>query len=234
MGYFVISDKKKKILTQYPFLINLKDDEYNKIESYFILKKAKKSTYLFRQEEELGGIFFLFNGKVKIFKHNDQGKEQLVNLYSNKDIFPHIGYYFHTKKYPAHALIMEDVELFYIPVDKIEALLKESPTICMLFFYIMGEKVIDLHCRLEDKLLATTIEQIGNLLIRLSQKHGISQGNHKVLLKENFQNTDLANMIGMTRETVSRVMNHLYLDEIILKDKKGRLIIDLEKLNAIL
>lgn len=230
----MMSNEKKKLLLQFPIFQNLDDDEYEKIEPFFFYKKAEKNTYLFKQGATLEGIYFLFFGKVKVFKTNSQGKEQLVNLYSGKDIFPHIGYYFHIRKYPANALIVQDAELFYIPTDKIEPLLLQSPIISMLFLDVMGEKVIDLHNRLEDKLLGSTMSQIIKLLIRLSEKHGVTLTNNKVLLKETFQNTELANMIGMTRETVSRTMNHLYEDEIIMKDKKGRLVIDMEKIKILL
>ena len=39
-------------------------------------------------------------------------------------------------------------------------------------------------------------------------------------------------MVGMTRETISRMMNQLYEEKIIRKDREGRLLINMKKLKA--
>ena len=50
------------------------------------------------------------------------------------------------------------------------------------------------------------------------------------LLKAEFTNKDLANMIGTTRETVSRTLTKLKKDKLIETDASGNIIIDSERL----
>ncbi|ARK26303.1 hypothetical protein SporoP37_12225 [Sporosarcina sp. P37] len=208
-------------------------DEFDEIFPFFHYIRAKKNTYLFKQHEPLDGLYFLIHGKIKIFKTNSQGKEQLVNLYYGKDIFPHIGHYFHTKTYPANALTLQDADIFAISAEHIEQLLLKTPALTMYFLQVMGEKVVDLQNRLEEKLLGTTAEQVTGLLIRLADRHGHPVSDQKIRLNETFQNTDLANMIGITRETVSRTMTALYAEEVLTKDEKGRLIIDMPRMKKL-
>lgn len=226
--------EKKKLLFQFPMFNSLHNDEYREIQSYFHYQKAEKNTYLFKEGDDMKGIYFLFEGKIKIYKSNSIGKEQLVNMYSAGDVFPHIGHYFHSRACPANALILQDTKFFIIPTEEIEPLLLQSPVVSKLFLSVMGEKVIDLQSRLEDKMLGTTTEQVVNLLLRLSKKYGQETASRTIQLNEAFQNTDLANMIGMTRETVSRTMTVLYTEKMIEKDEKGRLIIDIDKIHTLL
>lgn len=227
------AEEQKQLLLQFPVFAKLTAAEFNEIFPFFHYKRAKKNTYLFKQHEKLRCMYFLVHGKVKIFKSNSQGKEQLVNLYCGNDIFPHIGHYFHTKTYPANALNLQDADIFTVSAEHIEQLLLKTPVLTLYFLQAMGEKVVDLQSRLEEKLLGTTTEQIAGLLIRLADKHGQPLPGEKIRLNEIFQNTDLANMIGITRETVSRTMTAMYAEKVIEKDEKGRLIIDSVKMRRL-
>ncbi|HLR23032.1 MAG TPA: Crp/Fnr family transcriptional regulator [Pseudogracilibacillus sp.] len=225
--------EKVNILRQFSNLEDLTDDEYNKIKPFLMHKKINKNEHLFHCGEKMESIYFLISGKIKTYKTNVNGKEFLVQLYSGKDVFPHIGYYFHVDKYPVSALVLKDVELFYIPLNNLYQILSSSNTFCIFFLKVMGAKTIDLQHRLEDKILSSTMEQVVHMLIRLSEKYGIQLVNQNaILLNEPLHNTDLANMVGMTRETISRMMNQLYEEKIIRKDREGRLLINMKKLKA--
>ena len=225
--------EKTNILRQFSYLEDLTDDEYNKIKPFLMYKKINKNEHLFHCGEKMEAIYFLISGKIKTYKTNVNGKEFLVQLYSGKDVLPHIGYYFHVDKYPISALVLKDVELFYIPLNNFYQVLSSSNTFCIFFLKVMGAETIDLQHRLEDKILSSTMEQVVHMLIRLSEKYGIQLVNQNaILLNEPLHNTDLANMVGMTRETISRMMNQLYEEKIIRKDREGRLLINMKKLKA--
>lgn len=66
------------------------------------------------------------------------------------------------------------------------------------------------------------------LLIRLAQKHGKEQEDGTILLKSEFTNKDLANMIGTTRETISRTLTKMKKDELIEVDDDENMIVDVE------
>lgn len=220
------SNLKRDILSRFPYFTDMNEFEMNAILPMFEYATATKNTYLFTHGESVKGIYFLAKGRVKYFRHNVKGKEQLVNFFIEHDIFPHLAYYFHIGQYPATAYTVDDIEYLFIPIDRIEQLLHTSPTICLFFLHAMGKLVVDLHHRLEYKLLATTNEQVAELLIRLSERFGMEQKNGKVLLKVIFQHTDLANMLGIARETVSRIMNTYYTEQIVEKRENGQLLID--------
>src|SRR5699024_7465431 len=141
--------EKVNILRQFSNLEDLTDDEYNKIKPFLMHKKINKNEQLFPCGEKLESIYFLISSHRKSYKNKFNGKEFLVQLYSGKDVFPHIGYYFHVDKYPVSALVLKDVELFYIPLNNLYQILSSSNTFCIFFLKVMGAKTIDLQHRLE-------------------------------------------------------------------------------------
>jgi CRP/FNR family transcriptional regulator len=96
-------------------------------------------------------------------------------------------------------------------------------------FNVLSEKIIDLQDRLEAQILNNTYEQIIKLLIRLAKLHG-KETNGTFTLNGEFTNKDLANMIGTTRETVSRTLTKMKKDELIEVDSNGTMTFVLNEL----
>ena len=144
-------------------------------------------------------------------------------------MFPHAGFFRHGK-FPAHAEVMEDAYLIVIPIDKFEEILISYPELCIKIFKVLGEKIVDLQGRLEAQVLHNTYEQIILLFIRLCKSNGekMEQG---YKLTTQFTNREIANMIGTSRETVSRTINQLKKKEYVLQDDDGFYLLDHEALN---
>ena len=57
-------------------------------------------------------------------------------------------------------------------------------------------------------------------------------GDNKAVIKPNPLHGDIASRVSTTRETVARVMNDLARQDIVERTKKALVIVDVEKLNA--
>ncbi|MGG1399446.1 Crp/Fnr family transcriptional regulator [Bacillus salipaludis] len=188
----------------------------------------KYKMYVFMQDDPMDRVFFIHRGKVKIYKTDFSGKEQIVSVLEQGEMFPHAGF-FRKGTFPAHAEVMEDANLIVIPIDKFEEILISYPELCIKLFKVLGEKIVDLQNRLEEQILHNTYEQIVLLLIRLCKSNG-EQIDDQFKLTTQFTNRELANMIGTSRETVSRTINQLKKKEFIFLDDDGYYFIDRESL----
>ncbi|MED1467996.1 Crp/Fnr family transcriptional regulator [Bacillus salipaludis] len=188
----------------------------------------KYKMYVFMQEDSMDRVFFIHSGKVKIYKTDFSGKEQIVSVLESGEMFPHAGF-FRKGTFPAHAEVMEDANLIVIPIDKFEEILISYPELCIKLFKVLGEKIVDLQNRLEEQILHNTYEQIVLLLIRLCKSNG-EKIDDQFKLTTQFTNRELANMIGTSRETVSRTINQLKKKEFIFLDDDGYYFIDHESL----
>ncbi|MCH1625853.1 Crp/Fnr family transcriptional regulator [Ferdinandcohnia quinoae] len=167
----------------------------------------KQKMLVFMQEDPLDRVFFIQSGKVKIYKTDMHGKEQIISVLEAGEMFPHAGF-FRKGGYPAHAEIIEDATLIVTPIDQFEEILIKYPELCIKLFKVLGEKIIDLQKRLEEQILHNTYEQIIMLLLRLCRTNGV-KANDRYKLTTHFTNRELANMIGTSRETISRTISIL-------------------------
>lgn len=145
---------------------------------------------------------------MEIYSLDAQGNEQIVNILKKGDMFPHQGF-FRKDSYPANAQAMEDAVLIYIPIQSFEQFLIRNPEVCIKIFRILGDQIMELHQRLEEKILYNTYDQILLLLLRLTKKHGKKLNEQEFLISTLLTNRDLANMIGSSRETVNRTLSQL-------------------------
>ncbi|WP_026581122.1 Crp/Fnr family transcriptional regulator [Bacillus sp. J33] len=188
----------------------------------------KQKMYVFMQGDPLDKVFFIHSGKVKIYKTDFSGREQIVSVLEAGEMFPHAGF-FRKGQYPAHAEIMEEAQLIAIPIGLFEQILISYPELCIKLFKVLGEKIIDLQNRLEEQILHNTHEKIIMLLLRLCKTNGVKNA-EGYKITTHFTNRELANMIGTSRETVSRTINHLKKKGYLETDDSGHFIIDRRQL----
>ena len=219
----------KKLLSTFSLFRDLNDAEMDKIVQISITRECKKGNHIFMKDDPIENVYFMYSGKIKIYKSDINGREQIVNIIKNGDMFPHVGF-FRKGGYPAFSEVIEDAILIVISNDDFEKLLLDNPELCIKVFKVLGEKIIDLQERLEEKILNNTYEQIIKLLIRLARSHGQKKTDVSYLLKAEFTNKDLANMIGTTRETISRTLTKLKKEKLIEVDSKGNIIFEPDKL----
>ncbi|MEH7373428.1 Crp/Fnr family transcriptional regulator [Neobacillus drentensis] len=217
----------KRVLADFTLFRELNDFEITKISDIAIAREWKKHSHVFLQGDPLENVYFINDGKIKIYKSDINGKEQIVAIAKKGEMFPHVGF-FRKGDYPAYAEVLESSTLIAVPISKFETVLIENPELCIKVFKVLGEKIVDLQNRLEEQILNNTYEQIIKLLIRLAQNHGKEQEDGTILLKSEFTNKDLANMIGTTRETISRTLTKMKKDELIEVDEEGNMIVDVE------
>ncbi|WP_208590491.1 Crp/Fnr family transcriptional regulator [Gracilibacillus suaedae] len=202
------------ILHTIPIFKELTVYEIDSLKTIAHTKRYQKYTHVFMQDDQLSNVYFILEGKIKIYKTDIHGREQIVNILHNGDMFPHQGFFRHDN-YPAHAEVIEPSTLVYIPKQQFEDFLMQFPQISVKLFRVLGDMIVDLQQRLEEQILHNTQEQVMMLILRLVKKHGKENRHGDVLLAKQFSNKELANMIGTTRETISRTLSQLKKESLI-------------------
>lgn len=220
----------KELLHSVPLFKDLTDDEMEPIVDLAKSRRYRVGSHVFMQGDPLTNVYFIHQGKIKIYKTDFHGKEQIVNVLQPGDMFPHAGF-FRQDACPAHAEVIDKTILLYIPIPAFEQFLISNPEICVKMFRVLGDKLVDLQNRLEEQILHNTYEQIVMLLLRLAKLYGKKTDKEELVqLDTHFTNRELANMIGSSRETVSRTLTQLKKKEMIQTTDDGDIFLNTELL----
>lgn len=218
-----------KLLKKIPLFQNLSADEIEAIATLAIERIYPKGSHIFCQGEPIENVYFIVNGAIKIYWTDPKGREHIINILEAGEMFPHQGF-FRRDDYPANAVTLEESILFFIPIKAFEQFLLKNPLICIKIFRILGDIIVELQNRLEEKALRNTKEQLILLLLRLAKKHGRPLEKGTFLIRTHFTNQELANMLGASRETVSRILTELKRKGIVSTNESGNLIIYVNQL----
>lgn len=187
--------------------------------SYAEKRTYKRKTILFRQGDEVGGFYFLQEGKVVISVIRQDGFERIIDfVYPGSLIGEQMIY---SKASFTTAKLQVDSTLYYFSERQFELLCKEHPEVSHEFGNSLIQK-IRLLANNNSILNAPIDVQLAFFLMNLYEKNGSN--------RININQTSLANYIGKSRVAVWKVLKEWKDEEILEVNKQSFVIKDIEKL----
>ncbi len=224
-----MNEQLVNLLSSIPLFEDLTIDELQKMISFMKKKSISKGMHVFFKEEPLNSVYFIEKGIVKIYKTDINGKEQIVSLLKDGDMFPHVGF-FQNRTNPANALVVEDASFVYLSTTHLKEMVLHYPEVSIKLFSVMEEKIMELHSSLEAQVLNNAYDQIVKLLLRLQHAHGVLQEDGSYILPMHITQNEIAQMIGAARETVSRSLSKMRKKGLISDSNTGYMLLDVDAL----
>lgn len=176
----------------------------------------KRGEIIFKEGDEVKGIYFIFHGTVKVHKKWGGEKELIIRFAKNGEIIGHRGLGDEII-YPVSGTALEETTACYIDLDFFRTTLKVNNdfTIQLLLFYAeelqRSERKMNILAHMQVK------GRIAYCLLSLKRKFGASKdGRINIILSRQ----DLASYAGTTYETVFRILNDLAEEKTISTDSK--------------
>lgn len=211
-----------------PLFSELNDEELENLSTIADKHVYEKKQYIFMEGQQRECVYFIESGIIKIFKIDQEGNEQIINLLQKGDMFPHIGF-FEAAPYPATAEAIEKAELLVIRIEDFDKLLIAQPAIALKVMKIMGRELSMLQQRVQELISQDVGHRLIRVLLRLADESGKPVENG-VQIHMPITNQDLANIVGSSRETINRFLSSLKKEKLIESNRNSILIYDLERL----
>lgn len=192
-------------------------------------KRVNKNDVVFLEGEKAKTLYFLNVGKIKIYKYTKDGKEQILHILSEGDFFGELNL-LKESKYRFNAKAIEESKICTLSKENFKEILLYKPEIAIKILEIMGERLSALE-NLAQNLATNDIDaRIAFLLKNLCDKYG-EISNNDIIINLPLTREDMANYVGVTRETISRKLKKFEEEGIIkIVGTKKIIIIDNEKL----
>ena len=188
----------------------------------------KKGELLFKEGDNMDGMYFINTGLVKVHKHWNNDKELILRLAKNGDIVGHRGLGTDTI-YPVSGTALEPTDVCYIDLDFFNSTLKVNPDFLYQLMMFFASELKESEKRMRNLAHMTVKGRIANALLYLNEKFGTTpEGNINIKLSRQ----DLASYTGTTYETLFRTMNELAEEKAIRMDGKTIIILQEKILSA--
>ena len=188
----------------------------------------KKGDLIFREGEEVKGIYFVYSGKVKVHKKWGEEKELIIRFAQKGDILGHRGLGQQVGNYPISATALEPVQVCYIDLDFLQSTLKINYEFIYQLLLFFADELQESERKMRNLAHMQVKGRIAQALITLRDKFGITADG---LIDVSLSRQDLASFAGTTYETVFRIINELTDDQLIRTEGKYIAILDTDKLS---
>jgi len=190
---------------------------------------AKKGELLFNEDDKVTGVFFVYEGKVKVHKKWGDAKELIVRFANQGAIVGHRGLG-NTALYPISATAVVPSTVCFIELDFFLASLKVNHEFTYELMMFFADELRLSERKMRNLAHMPVKGRVAQALISLKEKFGVTtQGYIDIILSRQ----DLASFAGTTYETVFRIMSELTKENIIEVSDKNIRVIDEEKLLAL-
>ena len=194
-----------------PFSLN--DSELNRLDDIIQRKKPlHKADMLFEAGQPQRCLYAIRTGSFKTFTLTEQGEQQITGFHLPGDI---VGFdALSNQLHPSYAEALETAMVCEIPLPNLETLLDQLPRLRQQMMRLMSE---DIQADQQMMLLLnrkTAEQKLATFLSQLAQRYA-SRGFSASEFRLTMTRSDIGNYLGLTVETISRLLSKLDKEQLI-------------------
>jgi CRP/FNR family transcriptional regulator, cyclic AMP receptor protein len=194
-----------ELLKRIELLASLTDEELHLISDRFIIKQVKKNEIILYEEDTNNVMYMVLSGKLKIVQTTMDGREIILAIHQSGQFFGEISL-IDGKTSPAAVIAAEDSLIALVSKIDFHELLTNHSKILYNLLQIMCDRLRDSWDKLKMLTFKDPAERLKSLFLKLSlQPEEKKPGGTTLNMKLTHQ--DIADMTGLTRETVTRILN---------------------------
>ncbi|UKJ05789.1 Crp/Fnr family transcriptional regulator [Solitalea lacus] len=190
----------------------LRENELDVIDSHKGHITFNKGEEIFVEGDRPHGIYCIHEGKVKLSKHGETGKEQIVRFAKESDV---LGYraLLGNEMYDCSAIALEKTDVCFIPKTDFFEIFDKSPSLSLNLVKLLSADLRHAENKLTDIAQKPVRERIAENILLLKETFGVDEitGSIKVVLSRE----EIANMTGTATETAIRLLSELKGDGLI-------------------
>jgi CRP/FNR family transcriptional regulator len=193
-----------------------------------VVKKYKKGEIIYSENSPTERLYFLKEGRVFLKCFDVDGNEFIYNLVPKNEYF---GLSSIINAYAvSSAQAAADCEIYSIETKQLNELLIQYPEICLTAFKYVVRKFRNNEIRLKNISARNSKKLFSNHIISIMREKGKLLDNDTIVISSQLTNEEMASMLGISRETLSRLFNQAKREGIIDYNRKEIIIMNLEAL----
>lgn len=192
-------------LTVTPLFEGLAQSEIEKVLEQASQLRLEADAYFFHQGNHAKRIYILLSGQVKVIQLTAEGQQVVMRMVNPIELFGCIAA-LTGGEYPASAQATKECLALSLHQDDIHRMMSIYPRMAINAFQIMVKRTHELQDRYRELATETVERRLAHALLRLMEQSGV-ESDGVIRLDMPLSRQDLAEMIGSTLYTVSRILS---------------------------
>ncbi len=182
---------------------------------YSVVRRYPKGTLIFSQGDKSDGIFIIREGKIKVFMSDESGKEMLIAILGPGEIVGEIAS-LDGQPRTASVTAIVDAQVARISLPEFKLFLEDNPDLAFEIIRILTSRIRDHATSISNLAFKNVYERV----VWLLEKHAEQNDDGTFSVRQKFTQQDIGDMVGSSREMVSRVISELVKGGYISSEQK--------------
>lgn len=173
----------------------------------------EKGQLIFRENTPAWGLYYLRQGKIKLYKYGSDGKEQIFKIAGSGEF---IGYtaLLNDTKHHVSAFVLEDVIINFVPKEIFLQEFGRQNDVAQYFIHLLCQDLMEAENKLVSQSYCPVRGRLADTLLSLHKTY--HENNDESMIKISRQ--DLASLLGTAKETVIRILSEFKAEKLIALD----------------
>lgn len=211
-------------LSKVSLFSSLEDEQLKQIASITIEKSYRKNEVIFHENDSGSALFILRSGTVKISLVDPNGKEAILKMLYENDFFGEMSLldgHFRS----ATVIAMEDCKALSILQKDFVRFIKQYPSIILSIVSTLSRRLRKTDEKIAALVFSDSYGKTARVLLDLAAEKGKRVGN-SVVLEFPVSRQEMASIAGMSRETLTRMLNEFQVRGCLKLEGKKIVILD--------
>jgi CRP/FNR family transcriptional regulator len=172
-------------------------------------KDFRAGQVVFMEGDPCQNLCILESGRVKFFRVNAEGREQVLKVFERPGDMFCIASAFSTGRHIVSATAMTGTRLHLLDMDTVNRLTQEHPSLGLKMVGMAGQHMKHLVALADDLSLKTATGRLAKYLYEMAAAEGAGKAATARISRERLRAEELAAMLGTVRVHISRSLTSL-------------------------
>lgn len=166
-------------------------------------------------------VYFLLSGAVKLSRVYESGEEITVALLKENSVFGVLSLVMGQRSDRFyHSVAFTPVELLSVPIEQVEKALRANPELAMLMLQGLSSRILQTEMMIETLAHRDMGSRLVSFLLILCRDFGVPNPAGGLTIDLKLSHQAIAEAIGSTRVTITRLLGDLRQSSLITIHKK--------------
>jgi len=201
----------------------LTDEERGQLEKQFVRRNYDRDKYLFFEGDPAEWLVYVIEGRVKMIKHSESGRETILAAFGPGQIVGEVGVLV-GDTYPATAQALEPTITLNLRRTEYIDLIRRHPDLAWTLIAELGRRLQRAHETIRSLAVEKVERRVARVLLRMASASGERLEGGAVRITAALSRQDVADMAGTVLETAIRTLSK-FQKQGLIETTKGRIVL---------
>lgn len=196
------------MLRRVPLFSDLPEEDLERLARVAVRKTYPKENVIFFEQDEGDSLFIISRGSVKIAKISDEGKEVILAILGPGEFFGDMSLLDNQPR-SATVIAVEETEVSAIRRKEFLSQIQENPQLAVKLMSVLSQRLREANRKIGNLALLDVYGRLARILMDFAKIEGRKLDNGRIAFRRPTHQA-IANMIGTSRETVTRTLGDLH------------------------